>query len=106
MTRDQAISKVRKLRALAAGAPGRAEAETAWGKAFELMQEHGLSNIDIDPPAPKPQPAPSPRHEKVMPIPTFGPSPQFQVLINGLIADLVTEFRRELGLKAQRRRRA
>lgn len=47
MTRTQAIDKVRKLRALAAGAGVRAEAETAWGKAFDLAKAHGLTEADL-----------------------------------------------------------
>lgn len=47
MTKEKAIDKVRKLRLLAAGAGNRAEAETAFGKAFDLIQTHNLTETDL-----------------------------------------------------------
>jgi hypothetical protein len=65
MTRAKAIDKVRKLRALAAGAGNRAEAETAFGKAFELAKEHGLTDADLQL---KPVPIKSHKYQAPQPL--------------------------------------
>lgn len=53
MTRPQALVKVRKLRALAAAAGNRQEAETAAGKAWELMRQHNIGEADLTVPSVK-----------------------------------------------------
>jgi aminopeptidase N len=45
--RARTIERIRKLRALAAGAGTRKEAEAAAGKAFDLKQQHAVAEGEI-----------------------------------------------------------
>lgn len=118
MNRDKAITKARKLWALASKAGTQKECEAASAKAWEIMRGHDLNIAEVlmveQQEPPKPQPVPDqPRnvHEwpgkphRIPPVQFVGPG--LHPVIVELLEDVVEHFRYEFGIRrAPRRRRA